>query len=82
MGTIIWCSTPVRSHDLYILSRRLIKEVDYEYGRLLAHQGEKEEALKHFGYVLGGKAPESNPAGWRGKYSLEVGSSPAHGRHD
>lgn len=49
----------------------LVFYTHYEYGRLLAHQGEKEEALKHFGYVSAGKAPESNPAGWRGKYSLE-----------
>jgi hypothetical protein len=51
--------------------------VDYEYGKLLACQGDKVGALKHFEYVTTGKAPESNPAGWKGKYSMEV-RSPAH----
>ena len=51
------------------------RRADFEYGRLLACQGDKDGALKHFEYVTAGKAPESNPAGWRGKYNLEVGSS-------
>jgi len=49
----------------------LVFHAHYEYGRLLACQGDKDGALKHFDCVSTGKAPESNPAGWRGKYNME-----------
>jgi len=49
----------------------LVFYTHYEYGRLLACQNDKAGALKHFDYVSAGKAPESNPAGWKGKYSME-----------
>ena len=74
-GTTIWFSTLVRLLGLvYCHQKGLPRYVDYEYGRLLACQGDKVGALKHFEYVTTGKAPESNPAGWRGKYSMEVRS--------
>ena len=71
-GTIIWSSTLVRLLELVDCHQDLYRRVDYEYGRLLACQGDKAGALKHFEYVTTGKAPESNPAGWKGKYSMEV----------
>jgi len=49
----------------------LVFHTHYELGRLLACGSHSDEALKHFEYVITGKAPESNPLGWKGKYSLE-----------
>jgi len=62
----------VLSHGARIQGdHHLVFHAHYEYGRLLACQGDKAGALKHFEYVSTGKAPESNPAGWKGKYSME-----------
>ena len=60
------------SSSICVFARRTNQDTGFEYGRLLACQGDKDGALKHFEYVT---APESNPAGWRGKYNLEVGTS-------
>ncbi|KAI0632607.1 hypothetical protein C8Q77DRAFT_1118462 [Trametes polyzona] len=49
----------------------LVYYAHYEYARLLACQGDKENARSHLELVLSGKPLEVNAAGRRGKYSLE-----------
>ncbi|KAI0365839.1 hypothetical protein BV20DRAFT_972565 [Pilatotrama ljubarskyi] len=43
----------------------------YEYARLLACQGDKENAQKHLELIQSGKPLEVNPAARKGKYSME-----------
>ncbi|KAI6104952.1 hypothetical protein EDD16DRAFT_242267 [Pisolithus croceorrhizus] len=53
------------------LDHYLVYYAHFEYGRLLARSGKKDEARTHFDLVLSGKTAEVNPAGRKGKYSLE-----------
>ncbi|KAI6115020.1 hypothetical protein EV401DRAFT_1978191 [Pisolithus croceorrhizus] len=53
------------------LDHYLVYYAHFEYGRLLARSGKKDEAKTHFDLVLSGKTAEVNPAGRKGKYSLE-----------
>ncbi|KIP02601.1 hypothetical protein PHLGIDRAFT_130658 [Phlebiopsis gigantea 11061_1 CR5-6] len=49
----------------------LLYYTHYEYGRLLACQGDKEGARRHLDLVMSGKALEMPPASRKGKYSME-----------
>ncbi|KAL1743719.1 hypothetical protein HDZ31DRAFT_83230 [Schizophyllum fasciatum] len=53
------------------LDHHIVYHAHYEYGRLLACQGDKAGAHAQFELVLSGKPLEVNAAGRKGKYSLE-----------
>ncbi|KAL1732546.1 hypothetical protein EV714DRAFT_206570 [Schizophyllum commune] len=53
------------------LDHHIVYHAHYEYGRLLACQGDKTAAQAQFDLVLSGKPLEVNAAGRKGKYSLE-----------
>ncbi|KAI6030082.1 hypothetical protein EDC04DRAFT_107009 [Pisolithus marmoratus] len=53
------------------LDHYIVYYAHFEYGRLLARSGKKDEARTYFDLVLSGKAVEVNSAGRKGKYSLE-----------
>ncbi|KIY53775.1 hypothetical protein FISHEDRAFT_32644 [Fistulina hepatica ATCC 64428] len=54
------------------LDHHIVYFAHFEYGRLLACQGDAKGAREHFELVLSGKPLEVNPAsGHKGKYSME-----------
>ncbi|KIM66408.1 hypothetical protein SCLCIDRAFT_1211163 [Scleroderma citrinum Foug A] len=53
------------------LDHYLVYYSHFECGRFLASSGMKDEARKQFDKVISGKTLEANPAGRKGKYSLE-----------
>ncbi|KAI0319413.1 hypothetical protein OF83DRAFT_1110594 [Amylostereum chailletii] len=55
------------------LDHYLVYISHFEYGRLLAYEGEKARAREQFELVYSGKPLEVNAAGRKGKYSMESG---------
>ncbi|KAF5323980.1 hypothetical protein D9611_008246 [Ephemerocybe angulata] len=53
------------------LDHQIVYHAHYEYGRLLACQGNIDKARAEFELVLSGKYLEVGPSGRKGKYSLE-----------
>lgn len=53
------------------LDHHIVYYAHFEYGRLLACQGDKEGAHKQLNLVYSGKPLEVNAAGRKGKYSME-----------